>query len=55
MLFIYRPVSIGETWRQVFDKCVCVRVTGPESTSACQYDQIYSGIKADIDGVVHRV
>ena len=34
-----RLVGVGETWRRLFPTCV-LRVTGPEATIACQYDQI---------------
>ena len=30
-----RPVRVGENWKNLFSNCV-LRVTGPESTSACQ-------------------
>ena len=32
-----------------------LRVTGPESTIACQDDQIWAGLKSVIDGAVHMV
>ena len=47
------PVGIGETWRQLFAKCV-MRVTGPEATRTCQYEQICDRLKSGIDGTVHR-
>ena len=45
---------VGETWRRLFSKCV-LRATVPESTNACQDDQLYAGLKAGIDGTVHGV
>ena len=47
-------VGLGETWRRLFSKCV-LRFTVPESTSACQDYKVCPGIKAVIDGAVHRV
>ena len=32
-----------------------MKVTGPEATKRCQYDQIFSGLKVVTDGSVHRV
>ena len=48
----FHPVGIGETWICLFAKCV-LRVIGPESTSACQDDQLCAGLKVGIDGVFH--
>ena len=48
------PVVVGETWISLFDKYM-LRVTGPESTSTCQDDHIFAGLKAVIDGEVHGV
>ena len=48
------PILVGETWRKRFDKCV-LRVTVPEATNACQYDHIFTRLKAVIRGAVHRV
>ena len=36
-----RPVGIGETWRVIFARII-LKVTGPEATMACQYDQMCS-------------
>ena len=47
-----RPVGVGETWRRMFAK-ILLKVTGPESTMACQDDQLCDGIKAGIDGAIH--
>ena len=47
-------VGVGETRRHLFAKCV-LKFTGPEYTSVCQKDQLYSGLKAVIDGSVHEV
>ena len=49
-----RPVGVGEKWRSLFTNIV-IKVTGPEATMACQDDQRRAGLKAGIDGVVHRV
>ena len=47
-------VRVGETWRLFFSKCV-LKVTGPEATHTCKYDQLVVGLKAGIDRAVHRV
>ena len=47
-------VEIGKTWRSIFAKCV-LRVTGPEDTHVCQYDQLCAGLMAVISWVVHRI
>ena len=49
-----RPVGVGETWRRIISKII-LKVTGPESTKACQDDQLCDGIKVGIDGTIHRV
>ena len=49
-----RPVGVGETWRRLFSKIV-LKVMGPESTMACQGDQLCSGLKVLIDGAIHGV
>ena len=49
-----RPVGVGETWIRLFANIV-LKVTGTEATIACQYDQMCAGLKAGIDGAVHRV
>ena len=48
------PFGLGENYRYLFDN-ILIRVTGPEATSVCQYDQLCAGLKAGIDGVLHRV
>ena len=48
------PVCVGETWRQIFAKCV-IKVTWPEANHACKDGQICAGLKVGIDGAVHRV
>ena len=48
------PVRVGETLRRLFAKIV-LRLTGPEYTMVCQYDQICAGRKTGIDGAVHEV
>ena len=49
-----QPVGVGETWQSLFDKIV-LKITGPESTIACQYDQLCAVIKAGINGAIHGV
>ena len=49
-----RPVGVEETWILLFAKCL-MRVTGPESTSACQDEHLCAIIKAVIDRTVHGV
>ena len=46
-----RPVGVGETWWHLFAK-ILLKVTGPETTIAFQ---LCAGLKAAIDGAVHRV
>ena len=48
------PFGVGETWRPLFSKVV-IRVTGPESTRACQDDQLWDRLKVVIDVTVHGV
>ena len=48
------PVGIEETCWRVFVKIV-LKATGPESTMACQDDQLCAAIKAVINGSIHRV
>ena len=36
------PVSIRETWRFLFAKCV-MNIVGPKVTNVCQYDHFFSG------------
>ena len=48
------PVGVGETWWRLLSNIV-LKVTGPEVTMACQYDQMCAGLKAGIDGAIHRV
>ena len=49
-----RPLGVGETWRQIFEKCV-LKVTGSEATNTCKDEQICTGLKEGIDGEVQRV
>ena len=49
-----RPVSVRETWRQLFAKCF-LEVTGPEATHACKDYQLCTVFKSLIDGAVHGV
>ena len=49
-----RPVGIGETWRRLFSKIV-LKVTVLEATMTCQYGQLCAGLKAGINGAIHRV
>ena len=48
------PVGVRENWRRLFAKIV-IKVTVPEATIACRYDQLCAGLKAGIDGAVHGV
>ena len=48
------PVGVGETLRRIFAKIV-LKVTGPETTMACQDDQLCAELKAGIYGVIHGV
>ena len=48
------PVGIGETWIRLFNFFL-LKVTGPKAANTPPDDQIYSGLKAGIDGEVHRV
>ena len=34
---------------------IVLKVTGPEATMECQYEQLCAGLRAGIDGAVHRV
>ena len=47
------PVGVGETWRHLFDSIV-INITGTEDKMACQDDQLCAGLKAGINGAVHR-
>ena len=47
-----RPVGVRKTWGRLFTK-ILIKFTGPEAIMACQYDQLYSGLKARNDGAVH--
>ena len=49
-----RLVGVGETWRCLFSNIV-LKATEPEATMVFQVDQICAGLKAQIDGAVHRV
>ena len=46
--------GVGETWRRIFDKCM-LRFMGPESTNACQCDQLCARRMTGFDGAVYRV
>ena len=48
------PVGLRETWIFLFSKSV-MRLTVPESTSPCHDDHTFAGLKAVINGTVHRV
>ena len=43
-----KPLGVGETWIRLLDKCV-LKVTVPEATNACQYDQFCDTLKARIN------
>ena len=47
-----RPVSVGETWRQLMAKCL-LRVTGKEAKAACRTDQLAGGVEVGIEGGIH--
>ena len=47
-------VRVVETCGRLFYKIV-LKVAGPKATSTCQDDKIRAGLKAVIDGAVHRV
>ena len=49
-----RLVVVGETWRRLFANII-IKITRPEATMACQYDQLCAGLKAGIDGTIHEV
>ena len=40
-----RPVSVGETWRRLMEKCL-LWVTGQESKAACVNAQLAGGVEA---------
>ena len=46
------PVGVGETWRQLFSKCV-LKVTRPEATNAFQDEHICARLKVVIYRSVH--
>ena len=47
-------VSVGETWRRLFSKCV-LKFTVPEATNVYQYYHICSKLRTGIDRAVHDV
>ena len=47
-----RLLRVGETWHQLFSKCV-IKVVVPESTHAYKDDQLCAGLKVLIDGSVY--
>ena len=47
-----RPTRIGEIWRRILAKCV-LKVAGAEAKDACGNAQLYTGLEAGIEGVVH--
>ena len=49
-----RTVCVGEPRRSLFANIV-LKVTRPEETMLCKYDQLCAGIKAGIDGAIHGV
>ena len=49
-----RPDGVKEIWRRLFAKIV-LKVTGPDSTMACQDDHLCAGLKAGINGAIHGV
>ena len=49
-----RPVGIGEIWRRMAAKVV-LEVAGGEAKAVCGKAQLFAGLEAGIDGVVHAV
>ena len=49
-----RPVGVVERWRRIFAKIV-LKVTVPKATMTFQDDQLCAGLRAVINGAVHRV
>ena len=49
-----RLVGAGEKWQHIFSKIV-LTITGLESTMAYQDYQLCAGLKAGINGTIHRV
>ena len=47
-------VGAGETWCRIFSKKL-LKVPGYEATHTCRDNQICTGLKVGIGGVVHRV
>ena len=47
-------VGVGET-RKRLSANIVLKETVPETTMACQDDQLCAGLKVGIDGAVHRV
>ena len=47
-------VGVGETWWRLFSKIV-LKVTVTEATLVCQDDKLCAGLKAGIDGTIHRI
>ena len=48
------PMGIRETCRQLFSTCL-LKVTVPESTHTCKYDQLYEGFRTGIDKALQGV
>ena len=49
-----RPLGVGETWRQMLEKCLLV-VPGAEANDACGTEQLFGGLEAGIEGGIHAV
>ena len=49
-----RPVSVGETWRQLMAKCL-LRMTGQESKDACSMDLLAGLVEEGIEGGIHAI
>ena len=49
---VVRPVGVGETWRQILEKCV-LAVTGAEAKKACGTEQLCKGLVTGIEGAIH--
>ena len=48
-----RPVGLGETWQHLVAKIV-LKAIGPKATMVCQDEHMCAGLKAGIDGAIHR-
>ena len=51
---VVRPVSIRDTCRQCFAKCV-LAVVGPEAKEACRIEQLCVSLKTGIEGGINVI